>query len=164
MKTHPKFLISILLLLSCSVVAAAQGQKPDEVAALISAVKFLEQSPLDKKAKDLRSSALTWVIQTDKVSVNICANFMREYDDKYKYGSELLAQYTIGMAAYKLSNPGKDEASVQLAGYESALLSYEAMVKQQPKAKNSKLDALVAKRVDGTLAQYVADNGCKEKK
>ena len=164
MKTHSKFLLSILLLASCSVVAAAQEQKPDEVAALVSATRFLEQSPLDKKAKDVRSSAVKWVIETDKVTVSICANFLRAYDDKYKYGSELMGQYMLGMAAYKLSNPGKDEASVQLAGYESALLAYEAMVKQESKAKNSKLEALVAKRADGTLAQHVAENSCKEKK
>lgn len=30
-------------------------------------------------------------------------------------------------------------------------------------AKNTGLDGLVAKRADGTLAQYVADNACKEK-
>ena len=66
--------------------------------------------------------------------------------EKYKYSSEMFGQYTIGMAAYKLSNPGKDEASAQLAGYESALLSYEAMVKEEPKAKDSSMDALLAKR------------------
>jgi hypothetical protein len=70
----------------------------------------------------------------------------------------------IGMAAYKLTNPGKDEASAQQAGYESALLAYEAILKEQPKAKNAFLDELLVKRGDGTLTQYVADNNCKEKK
>jgi hypothetical protein len=63
-----------------------------------------------------------------------------------------------------LSNPDKDEASAQLAGYESALKAYESILREQPKATNAFLDELLVKRADGTLAQYVAENNCKEKK
>ena len=123
MKARTKFLVSVLMLASCSIVFAQQEQKMDEVSALISAARFLEQNPLDKKAKGIRRSAMEWVIATDKVSVMICSKFLIDIDKKYKYSSELLGQYTIGMAAFKLSKPGKDEASAQLAGYESSLLS-----------------------------------------
>ena len=51
----------------------------------------------------------------------------------------------------------------QLAGIESTLKSYEAMIKEQPKARNSFLDGLVAKRNDGSLAKYAAENNCKDK-
>jgi hypothetical protein len=162
-KHYFKASLFVLLVALSSFVAAGQEQKPDEVTALISATRFLEQNPFDKKAKGIRRSAVEWVIATDKVSVQLCSNFLKNAGDKYKYSSELLGQYTIGMAAFKLANPGKDEESAQLAGYESALVSYEAMTKQEPKAKNTGLDGLVAKRADGTLAQYVADNRCKEK-
>lgn len=106
---------------------------------------------------------MEWIIATDKVSVVMCAGLLSRMGDKYKYSSEMLGQYTIGMAAFKLTNPGKDEDSAQLAGYESALISYEAMVKEQPKAKNSFLDELLTKRSDGTLAEF-ATNSCKDKK
>ena len=163
MKHYFKSALLVMLVALSSLVAAGQEQKQDEVTALINAAKFLEQNPLDKKAKGIRKSALEWVIATDKVSVQICSKFLTDVGDKYKYSSEMLGQYTIGMAAFKLSNPGKDEESAQLRGYESVLLSYEAMAKQEPKAKNSFLDGLLAKRADGTLAQHVADNSCKEK-
>lgn len=145
--------------------AGAQIDEKDAPAALIKATKILEEKPLDKEAKNIRSWAITWVIKTDKVSVTVCTLLVSGIDKKYKYSGEIFGQYTIGMAAFKLANPDKasNEDVAQLAGIESALTSYEAMIKEQPKAKNSFLDDLVAKRGDGSLAKYVAENNCKSK-
>ena len=56
---------------------------------------------------------------------------------KYKYSSEIIGQYTIGMAAFKLrkSRQALMKTSAQLAGLESALSSYEAMIKEQPQSE-----------------------------
>jgi hypothetical protein len=157
----------VLMMILGSAISAGAGQKDekDEVQLLIQSAKFLEEKPLDKKAKDVRQWAMQWLIVTDKVSVTVCSLLLSGSDKKYKYGSEILGQYTIGMAAFKLSNPdkAKDEEAAQLAGIESALRSYDAMVAEQPKAKNLFMDDLIAKRGDGTLAKYVAQNNCKEK-
>ena len=155
----------IVLVLFSSVIASAQIAEKDEPATLIKATKFLEEKPLDKEAKNIRSWALTWVIKTDKVSVTVCSMLVSGIDKKYKYSGEIFGQYTIGMAAFKRVNPekAKDEDAAQMAGIESALTSYEAMVKEQPKARNAFLDDLVAKRGDGSLAKHVADNNCKAK-
>lgn len=154
-----------LLLLVTARSAAAQIDEKDAPAALIQATKFLEEKPFDKDAKNIRSWAITWVIKTDKVSVTVCSLLVSGVEKKYKYSGEIFGQYTIGMAAFKLSNPDKagNEDAAQLAGIESALASYEAMIKEQPKAKNSFLDDLVAKRGAGSLAKYVAENNCKSK-
>ena len=155
----------IVLVLFSSVNGSAQIDEKDAPATLIKATKFLEEKPLDKEAKKIRSWALTWVIATDKVSVTVCSLLVSGIDKKYKYSGEILGQYTLGMAAFKLANPekAKDEDATQMAGIESALISYEAMVKEQPKAKNAFLDDLVAKRGDGSLAKHIADNNCKSK-
>ena len=164
--TKKAFALLLLILVLSSAVFAA-GQKEDkEVDQLIQAAKFLEQKPLDKKAKDVRGWAVKWLIETDKVSVTICSLLISGLDKKYKYQTELFSQYTLGMGAFKLSNPDKvkDEDAAQLAGIESAMKSYEALLAEQPKAKNAFMDDLLAKRSDGTLAKYVAENNCKEKK
>ena len=155
----------IVLVLFSSANASAQIDEKDAPATLIKATKFLEEKPLDKEAKNIRSWALTWVIKTDKVSVTVCSLLVSGIDKKYKYSGEIFGQYTLGMAAFKLANPekAKDEDAAQMAGIESALTSYEAMVKEQPKAKNTFLDDLVAKRGDGSLPKHVADNNCKSK-
>ena len=155
----------IVLILFTASNAGAQIEEKDAPATLIKATKFLEEKPLDKEAKNIRSWAISWVIQTDKVSVTVCSLLVSGIDKKYKYSGEIFGQYTIGMAAFKLANPdkAKDDDAAQIAGIESALTSYEAMVKEQPKAKNNFLDDLVAKRGDGSLPKHVADNNCKSK-
>jgi hypothetical protein len=146
-------------------VGISYAQNDREADRLIKTTKTLEEKPLDKDAKNIRSWALTWVIQTDKVSVTVCSLLISGIDKKYKYSGEVFGQYTLGMAAFKLGNPEKanEENTVQLAGIESALRSYEAMLKEQPKAKNAFLDELLAKRADDSLAKHVAENNCKPK-
>ena len=162
--TKKAFALLVLVLVMGSAVLVKAGQD-DEVDKLIKTAKSLEEKPLDKNAKELRSWALKWLIQTDKVSVSLCS-LMLSVDKKYKYQSELFSQYTIGMGAFKLSNPerAKDEDAAQLAGVESAMKAYEVLLAEQPKAKSAFMDDLLAKRADGTLAKYVAENNCKEKK
>ncbi len=156
-------LMTIIPLYAVVGIAAIQKDEKKEIDLLIQSAKFLEEKPLDKKAKDVRGWAMKWIIATDKVSVNICSLILSG-PEKYKYNSELLGQYTIGMAAFKLTNPdkAKDEDAAQLAGIESALTAYEAMVAQEPKAKIPFMDELLAKRRDGSLAQYVLEKNCKK--
>jgi hypothetical protein len=159
----------ILCLLFClaatSVGAAAQKNDKNEPEMLIKAAALLEQKPFDKDAKDIRSWAIKWLIDTDKVSITVCSLLVSGIDKKYKYNGEVFGQYTIAMGAFKLSNPdkAKDEDAAQLAGIQSALTAYEQMIKEQPKARNSFLDDLLAKRADGSLFKYVAENNCKSK-
>ena len=161
------FVLLALITILASATQAGLGQKneKEEIDLLIKSARFLEEKPFDKKAKDVRSWAIKWVIATDKVSVTVCSLLLSGIDKNYKYGGEILGQYTIGMAAFKLANPGKakDEDAAQLAGIESALKSYEAMLNEQPKAKTAYLDGLLEKRADGSWAQYVAENNCKKK-
>jgi hypothetical protein len=158
----------ILLFLLTPLGFGSIGQTDEKNApeTLIKAARFLEQKPLDKDAKKIRGWAMQWLIVTDKVSVKVCSLLLSGTDKNYKYSSELFGQYTIGMAAYKLASPDKaqDEDAAQQAGIESALTSYEAMVTEQPKAKNAFMDDLLAKRSQGALAVFVKENNCKDKK
>jgi hypothetical protein len=158
--------ILLFLLTPLGFGSIGQTDEKDAAEKLIKAARFLEQKPLDKDAKKIRGWAMQWLIVTDKVSVGVCSLLVHGIDEKYKYGSELIGQYTIGMAAYKLANPDKaqDEDAAQQAGIESALTSYEAMVAEQPKAKNAFMDDLLAKRGQGALAAYVKENNCKVQK
>ena len=158
-------LILLLLLTPFGFAATGQTDEKNAPEKLIKAASFLEQKPLDKDAKKVRRWAIEWLIVTDKVSVNACSLLIRGIDKKYKYGSELFGQYTIGMGAYKLANPDKaqDEDLAQQAGIESALTSYEATVAEEPKARNAFMDELLAKRSQGALAAYVKENNCKGK-
>src|SRR5689334_15866897 len=136
MKIRTLLIVNILLILVASL-NTALGQKESEPETLIKSARFLEEKPLDKKAKDVRQWAITWIIATDKVHVQVCSNLITNIPKKYKYETELFGQYTIGMAAFKLANPDKanDEDAAQFAGVESTIATYQAILKEQPKAQ-----------------------------
>lgn len=154
-----------VVVLISSFVSVSADQNESEPQTLIKSARFLEENPLDKKAKEVRRWAVSWIIQTDKVSVKVCSLIVGGLGKKYQYESELFGQYTIGMAAFKLANPEKagDEDGAQLAGIESTILAYEAILKAQAKARNIFMDDLIAKRTNGTLADFVLANNCKGK-
>jgi len=134
---------------------------------LIKATQLLEAQPFVEKAKDFRGWAMRYIIETDDVSVTICTGTLTSImDKKNKYSDELLAQYTMGMAAFKLSSPdkAKDQNAAQLAGMESMLKAYENIIKEKPKAKFQAIDDLVAKRDKGELKKFVEDAKCGEGK
>lgn len=162
LRTMVSSLILTMLVASITFPRSVQKEDKDSPETLIRAARFLEQKPLDKKAQDVRIWALTWIIATDKITVKVCS-LVFDVDRNYKYTSEVFEQYSIGMAAFKLANPdtAKDEDAAQLAGVESALLSYESIVKAQPEATNRLLDDLLAKRGQGKLARVVTDRNCK---
>jgi len=157
------FLITALLVQT----AIAQSDTTIDKATFIKAVKALEQDPFIKDAKKYREVLTFYLIETKDVSVVVCTSDATKalYDKKYKFSNELFGQNMFGMAVFKLENPDKatDEKAAQLAGVESMLRTYEAMVKQNPKAQFAAADALLAKRADGTLAKFVADNDCSKK-
>jgi hypothetical protein len=162
-----KFTIIFTLLLIALSASLVFGQnKPSDKETLIKATQLLETQPFIDKAKDFRGWAMRYIIETDDVSVTVCTNMLSSImDKKNKYSSELLAQYTMGMAAFKLSNPdkAKDDAA-QLAGMESMLKAYENMVKEKPKTKFQPVDDLIAKRDKGELKKFVEDTKCSESK
>jgi hypothetical protein len=162
MKRAPVLLTVGIILLTT--IGFASTARADEVEQLIKSAHLLEEKPLDKEAREARSWAIEWLSATDKVTVTLCSLLVSNVDKKYKYGPELFGQYTIGMGAFKLEFPDKasDEDAAQLAGIESALKSYEAIVAAQPKDKNDFMDQLLARRGDGTLAGYVKENNCKK--
>jgi hypothetical protein len=155
--------IFVFVMASTGIGSPFQADEKEASEKLIKSARFLEQKPLDKDTKELRAWAIKWLIVTDKVSVKVCS-LMLGVEKKYKYSSDLFTQYTIGMAAYKLSNPDKaqDEDAAQLAGVESAVTAYEAIVAEQSKLRNAFMDELVAKRSQGTLPGYVKEN-CNNK-
>jgi hypothetical protein len=67
--------------------------------------------------------------------------------------------FVLGMAVYLIEHPQKaaDNSAVYLAGVESALRAYRAILKTKPEAKSRGLDELVAKEDEGLLQDYVHD-------
>jgi hypothetical protein len=163
-----KKLTMILMLLAFALFSQTiKAQQTIDKTTFIKAVKILEQDPFIKDAKKYREVLTFYLIETKDVGVVVCTSDATKtlFDKKYKFSNELFGQNMYGMAVFKLENPDKkdDEKAAQLAGVESMLRAYEAMVKQNPKAQFATADDLLAKRTNGTLAKFVADNDCSKK-
>lgn len=145
----------------------AQNSKTIDKETFIKAVKILEKEPFIKDVKKYREALTFYLIETNDVSIVLCTSDATTllFNKKYKFSSDLFSQNMFGMGVFKLENPDKkdDEVAAQLAGVESVLRTYEAMVKENAKAKYSAADDLIAKRNDGTLAKLIADNDCSKK-
>jgi hypothetical protein len=118
---------------------------------------ILESDPLGNEAPKMRQWLTAWVTKTSDFTVIVCDILGPISKKKRPYSDELLAQQIFGSAAYQIKNPGmKDESLIQLAGVESVLRAYEAIVVKDPKARIKYLDELLEKRRQGLLKDQLA--------
>ncbi len=172
-------IISLLLFLSSILsLSAAQDDQPkrapstaQERQRFLSLTRKLEQSPLDKSLYVEKTWAKQWLEDVPDINVNICAPllFGPEFiHEQNKYTPQLSYQATFGEAAYIIEHPDKkgDTTSQYIAGTESALKAYSAILKTDPAAKSKALDDLLDKQKQGKLADFVRDSSkeCEDKK
>jgi hypothetical protein len=131
----------------------------------------LEQSPLDKSLYKEKAWAKKWLEEVPDINVNICAPVLFGVEfiaEQNSYIPQLSYQATFGSATYIIEHPDKknDTEAQYVAGVESALKTYSAIVKTDPDAKSKALDNLLEKQKQGKLAEFVhnASKPCDEKK
>ncbi len=168
MNTFKKFSLFLPLLVLLFSVQSSFGQTQDEKdrAAFLRNTRVLEKIPLDPNAEAARNWNFKWLTETEDVTITVCGDSLDLFPKKNKKVNGALGmQILFGTAVYKLNNPDKkdDEKSALLAGIESALRSYEAMIDKNPKIKNKKIDALIEKRDKGELKDFVDKFGCFKK-
>ena len=159
-------ILALLIVTLTAQITFAQSQKEKDKAAFISNARLLEKKPFDPNAVTAREWGFKWIIETDQVTVKLCSETMKLVPEKKnKFKSELLMQFTFGTAVFKLENPDKkdDEIAATVAGLESVLRTYEAMIAENEKAKNAELDALLVKRGNGELKAVVEAAQCEKK-
>jgi hypothetical protein len=167
----------VLISLSIFSLSAAQDEPKrtpstvQERQRFLALTRKLEQNPLDKSLYADKKWAKQWLEDIPDINVNICApvlfgtDFIREQN---KYTPQLSYQATFAEAAYIIEHPDKkgDTTAQYLAGVESALKAYSAIVKSEPGAKSKALDDLLEKQKQGKLADFVRDASkeCDDKK
>ena len=167
----------MLLSLSFVSLSAAQDEPkrapstPQERQRFLTLTRKLEQNPLDKSLYDDKKWAKDWLRDIPDINVNICAPLMfglQFIQEQNAYTPQLSYQATFGSAAYIIEHPDKagDTAAQFVAGVESALKAYSAIVKSDPQARSKALDNLLEKQKQGKLAEFVHDSSknCEDKK
>lgn len=170
----------VVLALSSFLASAgvAQNQTPpkrgpstaEERKRFVTLTRKLEQNFLDQSLYEEKRWAKTWLEDVPDINVTICApllfgeDFVREQN---KYTPQLSYQATFGSAAYIIEHPDKaaDTAGQFVAGVESALRAYAAVVKNEPQARSKALDDLLERQKQGKLTDFVhaASKSCEDK-
>jgi len=171
-------LFSFLLFSLLAVTLAAAQDEPkrapstaEERQRFLALTRKLEQNPLDKSLYDDKKWAKDWLRDVPDINVNVCAPLMFGMQfvlEQNQYTPQLSYQATFGSAAYIIEHPDKaaDTAAQFVAGVESALKAYSAILKSDPQARSKALDSLLEKQKQGKLAEFVHDasKSCEDKK
>jgi hypothetical protein len=147
-----------------SVAQEPEGERgpstPEERAKVVKLTRQLEREPLGKAAKDARQWLTVWLIQVPDVVVRPCGALLGPVVDastKDDYSAELQSQMMYAQAALVIEHPeaAKDLHALYVASVESALKTYEAILKKKPAARRPYLDDLLSKRDKGEIHVYV---------
>lgn len=140
--------------------AAERGPStPEERKRAVETTRKLEAHPLARSSVEARRWLFQWIVDIPDIQVTSCPGpldpLLGEEDDAY--AQLLYVQSVFGMTAYLIQNPkkAKDWVSVQTAGLESVLRTYDALLKSDPEATRPELDRVAKARKAGKLRALV---------
>ena len=129
-------------------------------ARFVSITRELEKAPLDPSLKDDRTWALQWLTDAPDITVSVCpASLGGMVVNDYSHAPEILIPYVLAMAVGIIEHPemAEDKVAQQIAGVESALAAYRAIIEQHPDAKWPALDGLLERQVRGELPIFASE-------
>ncbi len=141
-----------------SVAQAQDTSTPEERQQWADVAHKLEANPLDQDLSKQGEVALQQVMNAHDFHVVLCAGLFHDFQSmSYKHQHVILRQYLLGTAAYQVANPDAsgDATRVNVAGVESALRVYGAILAQTPHDKSKMLDRLLDEQKNGKLAADV---------
>ncbi len=163
------------LVLVCVAVAVQAGKLSDEerrqLETLIKSadkgkihelVLAVERDPLGKNAEIIRPGLMIYFWDVDYiVCVDQLVPVIRSKRDEHKL---VWYQLIFGSGDFVLQNPTRatDQYAYTLAGLESALRVYRAILVEHPKARLAFLDELVTLHDEGRLGEHVKAHLCDE--
>lgn len=117
----------------------------------------LEKNPLSTEAPDQRQWLLHWVNDTPDYTVTVCDVLAEGQKVGSPYSAELFAQQLFGNVAFQIAQPTglKDEITLQMAGIDSVLRTYRALLARDPTAHVTYLDTLLEKDRAGELKAFM---------
>jgi hypothetical protein len=174
--------LALVLTCFCSVALAqtATGRgpsTPEERKRFLAIAHKFEENPLDKSLWPEEKWALQWVQDIPDITVTPCPPLLtgpqsaasqsdsrrpgEDFLADYKYAHQLAVATVFGNVAFMIEHPNKapDNTAGFVAGVESALRAYKAILKTEPTAKSRTMDDLLQKQSQGKLVDAVREAG-----
>ena len=143
----------LLLVLALIVEPSWPQAQESETAKVVRFVAALESDPLGAESAEKREWLLSWVTETPDYTVVLCDVLGPIPKTDVPHGRELLLQYMFGNVAYQIQNGKGDGVLPQVAGVESLLHAYSAIVEQKPDGHIPYFDELLALQRQGNLVE-----------
>lgn len=132
---------------------------PEEREKILATIHAWQSDPLGPGAKDQFGTVLKWFADVPDLTVHVCMVLDKLPKGDRKDSSTIFGAEFMGQAAYVLEHPDKkdDQLPEYQAGVESALRTYEQLVRANEKDRQGYLDDLLKKRDAGALADFVKE-------
>ena len=137
-------------------------QTPDEEKndrdQLLQYTRRLESNPFDEDAATMRRWLIAWITASPDIRVTVCNIFGPVLGNNVPHESELLVQAMFGNAVYQIEHPDRTDGELdrQLAGVESLLKAYSAIVASKSDARIAYFDDLLKHQEEGTLRDFLS--------
>jgi hypothetical protein len=143
---------------------AAQSAKrgpstPEERKQALEYIHEWQADPLGPNAKDEFGWVLKWLADVPDITVHVCTILDKLPKGDKKDSNGIFGGAFMAQAVFVIENLDRknDLQAEYQAGVEGALLTYEHLLKSNPKDRQEYLDSLVKRRDTGTLAQFVQE-------
>jgi hypothetical protein len=135
-------------------VLAQDTSTPEERTQWAAITHQLESNPLDDTVNKQGEAAFKRLSDVHDVHVLLCPALLSEFNGmKYTYAHTITRQYMLASGVFLIENPDKaaDTKATALAAVQSALKTYQAILKQKQEARAKFLDDLLKKQSQGKL-------------
>jgi hypothetical protein len=161
-KTVVATALAVCAALSLPSIAGAQNKRGPSTAPerqqMLDTIHAWQADPLGSQTKDQVRTVLKWFSDVPDLTVHVCILLDKLPKGDKKDSTIVFSAEFMGQAAFVLEHPDNaDQAAEYQAGVESALRTYEQLVKANPKDRQPYLDDLVQKRDAGALAAFVKE-------
>lgn len=152
-------LVVAVLCFFAAITSAQDTSTQEERMQWVEVTHKLESAPLDDSVNKQGEADVNIVhIAEPFERVLLCPALLSEFNGmKYAYAHTITRQYMLASGAFQIENPDKmaDAKATALAGVESVLKTYQAILQQKPDAKAKALDDLLKKQSQGKLKDSV---------
>lgn len=120
-------------------------------------IRQLETHPLAAGAKEGGRNLFMWIQGSPDVSVSLCGGVIGPLlDSDSRYQSELLTQFILSSAAYKIENPDAGDVAVNVGGLKGTIATYRVLMGQMgSRARDAFMESIADRSEADSLEDYV---------
>jgi hypothetical protein len=157
-----RILLAAALITATLPTLAQDTSTADEHKHWVEVTHKFETAPLDDDALHDARFTVAEIASSHDFHAVLCEAFYTDFNEsKYVYHAQIRLLYLLGAAAYQIETGKTDSEGTNLYALHSVLKGYAAILREQPKETDKKLDELAKSDAAGKLSDLIKKKGCK---